>query len=267
VAIHYRTIGFVFKKEDRFEADRAFAVFTYDFGRLEIVARAIRKITSKLKAGIEIFSLSEIEFIQGKTHKTLTDAITIENFNNVTQDLNRLEISYRISEVLDNFIKGQEKDEDIWNLIIETFEKINSCSLLSVHCSLFYYYFLWNFLSVLGYQPELFKCALCQNKLNPYELYFSHKEGGIICKTCSIHQPAEKKDIKKITPMQTHSYPEQSRRINSDVVKILRLILKKDWQILSKLKIEPSSQKLLKEISDNYYFHLLSSLSFNENLS
>src|SRR3989344_7846047 len=111
MAVYYRTQGIIFKKQDRFEADRVFSIFTYDFGKLEIIARAIRKITSKLRGGIEIFSLSEIEFIQGKNRKTLTDTIAIEKFSNIIKDPDRLEISYKIGDILDNFIKGQEKDK------------------------------------------------------------------------------------------------------------------------------------------------------------
>ena len=103
----------------------------------------------------------------------------------------------------------------------------------------------WNFISVLGYGPELSKCAVCGQKLNPYGLYFSNKEGGIICRDCYL--------LKK-----------DGFEVKSDVVKILRLILKKDWNILSKLKIENSTQKLLIETSDSYYNYLLHSYSFKK---
>ncbi|MBU4204806.1 recombination protein O N-terminal domain-containing protein [Patescibacteria group bacterium] len=73
MALHYRTIGFVLKKNDIGEADRIFTVFTLDFGKVKISGKAIRKIASKLKGGIDVISLSEIEFIQGKAYKTLTD--------------------------------------------------------------------------------------------------------------------------------------------------------------------------------------------------
>ncbi|MBI3337646.1 MAG: DNA repair protein RecO [Candidatus Staskawiczbacteria bacterium] len=240
MAIYYKTQGFIFKKKDIFEADRVFSVFTYDFGRLEIVGRAIRKITSKLRGGIEIFSLSEIEFIQGKNRKTLTDTIAIERFNNIIKDPNKLEISYKISEVLDNFIKGQEKDEDIFILLNETLGKLNNHKLQTPIIQLIYYYFLWNFLSVIGYHPEIQNCVICRLKLNPHSLYFSNKNGGVICKNCSGS------DI-------------EFKEINSDTVKILRLILKKDWKILSKLKVDIFSQNLFGEISDNYLKYNLTS--------
>jgi DNA repair protein RecO (recombination protein O) len=240
----YQTKGFIFKKDDRLEADRLFSVFTEDFGRIEILGRAIRKIASKLRGGIEVFSLSKIEFIQGKNYKTLTDAILIKKFSNIANDPGKTEIANKIINVLSNLINGQEKDEQIWNLLAETFEKINNCSMSVSRCSLIYYYFLWDFLSVLGYLPETYKCAACRGELNSKDLYFSNKEGGAICKDC------------------LDSY-NNVQKINQDAVKILRIILKKDWKILSKLKIDDFSYDLFKKISDDYYRYLLSCHSFN----
>jgi DNA repair protein RecO (recombination protein O) len=246
----YKTRAFVFKKSDINESDRMFSVFTDDFGRLDIFAKAIRKITSKLRNGIDVFFLSEIEFIQGKNKKTLTDAIVIKKFSNIAQDLEKLKIVNQIGEILDNFIKGEEKDGEIFSLINETFIKLNNFQLghplgLS-NFQFLYYYFLWNALSLLGYHSEVYLCASCHEKLIPYDIYFSSEEGGVICKKCS----SKNKFVQKI---------------NSDIVKILRLIFKKDWDTLSRLKIEQGSQKFLKDISDNYYSYILSSNSFKNN--
>ncbi len=124
--VHHRTSGFILKKVDRRETDQLLTIYTKDFGKLEILAKAVRKIFSKLKSGAEIFYLSEIEFIQGKTRKTLTDAILIEKFENLRKDLKRIKIAYKISEFLDNLISGQEPDEKIWRLLLETFNKLNT---------------------------------------------------------------------------------------------------------------------------------------------
>ncbi len=123
--VHYRTKGFVFKKVDRGESAQLFSVYTKDFGKLKILGRGIRKISSKLRSGIETFYLSNIEFIQGKSYKTLTDAVVIEKFKDLREDLEKLNIAYRISGILDDFIKGEEKDKKIWDLLIEVFNKLN----------------------------------------------------------------------------------------------------------------------------------------------
>lgn len=240
--IHYRTQGFILKRVNRGGADRIFTVFTKDFGRLEILGKAIRKIKSKLRGGMEIFYLSEIEFIQGKTYKTLTDAILIDSFPNLRKDLQGLSIAYRISEVLDNLIKGQEPDEEIWQLLKETFQKLDNKRLTINNQQLIYYYFLWNLLSILGYQPEFYKCSLCKRKLTPQKLYFSLKERGLICQNCFKKLKLDK---------------EQNKAVDPETVKILRLVLEKKWFILSKLKISQTHLNSIKNISDYYLSFIL----------
>jgi DNA repair protein RecO (recombination protein O) len=243
--IHYRTQGIIIKKEAQGEVDQLFTIYTKDFGKLEILGKAIRKISSKLRSGAELFYLSEIEFIQGKTYKTLTDAILIEKFENLRNDLKKLSIAYKISEVFDSLIKGQEPDETIWKLLNETFDRLNhwkienSLKIENWKLEIIYYYFLWNLFSILGYQPELYQCSFCQKKLVPERLYFSPKEGGVICQHCS-------------------SKLKSKEEINPEVVKILRIILKRNWSILKKLKIDFKTEKLLKGISDFYFSYIQS---------
>jgi len=231
MAVHYRTQGFLLKKTDLRETDQLFTIYTKDFGKLEILGKAIRKIKSKLRSGAELFYLSETEFIQGKTHKTLTDAITIEKFKNTRNDLERLKIAYQIAGVADNLIKGQEKDETIFNLLNETFDKLNNLQLTTCNLQLIYFYFIWNLLSILGYQIDLYNCAFCQKKLVPEKLFFEPEE-GIICSKCF-----EGAGDKEISP---------------EVIKILRLFQKNDWDTLLKLKIDNIYWKSLETISENY---------------
>jgi len=228
----HRTRGFIFKKEERGDADRIFSVFTDDFGRLDIFAKAIRKATSKLRSGIDVFFMSEIEFVRGKKRKTLTDALIIKKFNNIYQDGERFKVANGISNILDNFIRGEEKDKEIFNLLDEAFLKLDSKELKAKEYALVYYYFLWNVLSSLGYRSEVKKCAGCEDKLIPSDIYFSGEEGGVICKRCL-------------------SKDKFAQKINPDIVKILRIILSKDWDTLSRLKIDSFSKKMLSEVSQN----------------
>ncbi len=229
MAFRYRTKGFIFKKEDRSEADRLFSVFTEDFGRVEVLGKGIRKINSKLRGGIEIFSFSEIEFIQGKNRKTLTDATTLDKFYGVGNS-EKLKVGYHISRVLSHFIRGEEQDKKILDLVKNTFSELNKTESYF----LLYYYFFWNFIAALGHAPELSNCASCHQKLKPHNLYFSNKDGGVICKNCA----ALKKEMEIIS---------------IDTIKLLRLILGNKWRDIIEIEnkkrnsgiIEISFKKLL----------------------
>ena len=230
--------------------DRRFIIYTYDFGKLEILAKSERKINSKLRAGLELFYLSEIEFIQGKTYKILTDAVLIESFQNIRNQLDRLEIAFKISEILDRFLDLEQKDRKIWNLLSKTFNRLNNLKLLEIKNSLeiknwqleiIYYYFLWNFLAFLGYQPELYYCSICQNKLVPEKLYFSCADGGIVCNQC----------LEKINSPKVEA-------IDPETVKVLRFILREKWEVVKRLEIKEKNKENLKSIS-NYYVSELQS--------
>lgn len=231
--VHYKSQAIIFKKEDRGEADQLFAVYTKDFGKLEIFGKAIRKISSKLRSGAEVFYLLEIEFIQAKIRKTLTDAVLIEKFRNLRKDLKKFKIACQISEITDNLISGQEPDIKIWDLLIEVFKKLNNLQFPTDNLPLIYHYFLWSFLFILGYRLELYNCSVCRKKIAPVKIYFNVKAGGLICQNCSKRY-------------------QNSKEIKPETVKILRIIFKKNWKFLPKIKIKQDHLKSLESISKNY---------------
>ena len=225
----HRTEALFLKKTNQGEANQVFTVYTKDFGKLEVTAKAIRKIKSKLNSGAEIFYYSEIEFIQGKVRKILTDAVLIKKFR---KDLPQLQIAYQVTQTLDDLVKGEEKDARIWNLIKETLAKMEESS------EIIYYYFFWNLLVILGYQPEVWHCVVCQKKLIPDDLYFSSVKGGAICSNCFAQQ-------------------RSGKEISPEIIKILRIFFEKNWTILSKLKIDNQYKRSLAVLSEDYFIHIL----------
>lgn len=236
--LNYRSRGIIIKKENRGESDRLFTVYTKNFGKLEIFGKAIRKISSKLRSAADIFYLSELEFIQAKNRKTLTDAIIIEKFENLKGDLGRWEIACRISKILEDFVRGQEPDAKAWELLAFSFRKLNGPQKKSEDPSLVYYYFFWNFFSLLGYSPELYSCALCRRRITPQNMYFDSRSGGLVCADC-------------------HGGVKKGKEIKTETVKLLRVILKRNWEILSRIKIKKDDLRQIELVSKNYYSCIL----------
>ncbi len=219
MATHYRTQGYVLKKNDLREADQVFTVYTKDFGKIKVLGKAIRKIKSKLRSGIDLFYLSEIEFIQGKNYKTLTDAVVLNKFKNIREDL---ESVGKITDSLDSLLE-EHPDEHIWDLLTEVFERLNN--------KIVYHYFVWNLASILGYHIDLYNCVVCQKKLAPNKLHFSPDQGGIICSDC-------------------YDRAERKVEVSSEAIKILRIFFKKDWNLLLRLKIKESHLEELDSVTE-----------------
>lgn len=159
MVVYYRTQGIILGKQDVLEADRVFTIFTKDFGKLKLWAVSERKIISKLRGGLELFYLSEIEFIQGRARKTITDAVPLCRYPILRGDLERLRIMYRFAEITDELTGGQEQDEKIWILLQEVLVVLNRPLLRARDVETLAYYFLWNLLSLLGYSPSLDEIA------------------------------------------------------------------------------------------------------------
>lgn len=236
MAIHYRSQGIIFQKKDVGEADRLFSIYTRDFGRLDLLARAERKIKSKLRGGLELFYLSEVEFIQGKTYKTLTDTILIDSYQGLRKSLEKLAEAHKISNILDRLMKEEESDGNIWELVLEAFGSLDSWREDKENWKLVYYYLLWNLLSFLGYQPELYQCPECQKKISSGKIFFSLGKGGLICEQCR---------------------GESAKEIKANTLKIIRLFLEKDIKTIKRLKFEEEDLDSLKRVSRHYLSGIL----------
>lgn len=233
--VHYRGQGYVLKKENANEADQIFSIYTKDFGKIKVLARASRRLNSKLRSFVQIFYLAEIEFIQGKRTKTLTDAILIEKFDNIKKSLLKLRLAYNFSRTFNVLIRDQEADDRLWRLLDKFFHILDSEKEVPAKLEIFYYYFFWNFLDILGYRPELKSCVFCRQRPAPDRFFWISCEGGLICKKC-LNRVKARVD-----------------KIDIQTLKILRIILGHGWEVSRRLKIEPEMMPGLKTISKKYF--------------
>jgi len=121
----YKTQGIIIKRNNSGEFDRLLTVYTQDFGKILVRAKAVRKSQSKLKGHLELFLQSHFLIAPGKNLDIITGAETIERFSELHQRLPSLAAAYYLSEIIDKTIAGPEKDENIWHLILSNFQGLN----------------------------------------------------------------------------------------------------------------------------------------------
>lgn len=235
-----RSLGFVFKKKESAEADVIFSVFSKDFGRIELLARGIRKMGAKLRSQIELFSISEVEFIEGKYHKVLVGATLKENFKKIKKNLKKLNFAFTLSEILDSMIRGPEKDERIFHFLVETFSRLSVTSKEEIVLLAFF----WKLVAFLGYSLELNQCQRCQE--TPKRFYINFDRGSLICEKCQ-------KDGK------------MSEGISASGVKILKLLKKESFDFLERLAIKKEVLDEILSLSFRYY-QFLTENNENQNL-
>jgi len=122
----YKTQGIIIKNSNLGEFDRLITVYSKDFGKLAIKGKAVRKNQAKLKGHLELFLYSHLMVAPGRGWDIITSAETIKSFSSLHQNLPALFAAAYFSELIDKLIVGPEKDENIWQLVLNSFEHLEA---------------------------------------------------------------------------------------------------------------------------------------------
>lgn len=146
------TKGMVLRRTNYGEADRILAVLTPDQGKLSLMARGVRKARSKLAGGIELFSINQITFLQGRGEvSTLISSRLERHFSSVVKDLARTRLGYDFLKLIDKNTE-QEPEVGYFELLTRGFEALDQTSL---PLDIIKIYFEANLLKLAGHAPNL----------------------------------------------------------------------------------------------------------------
>lgn len=107
------------------EADRVLTVLTPESGRLSMLAKGVRKQKSKLAGGIELFSESEITYIDGRSEmKTIVGTRLNVHFDKIVKDVNKTMLAYDLLQTMyDNTQHGVE--EGTYGILYKSLHYLN----------------------------------------------------------------------------------------------------------------------------------------------
>ncbi len=166
------TEGIVLEQKDFKENDRVLSVFTKDYGIIKVLARGIRKSTSKLSSQIDLFSFVEISFVLGSGYKVLSGAYLKDGFFNLKQDLKKQKLAKDISSLLVKYFPKNEKEEDVFEILKKAFFYISKNNFKDADAKYFFVYFQYKVLESLGYEPEEAFIKNIVSKKNVKEEFF-----------------------------------------------------------------------------------------------
>ncbi len=227
----YKASGIIIARRNFFEADRIITVLTKFRGKLNILAKGVRKHLSKNAGAIEMFVVCDLMFAEGRNFDILASAQIIKSFKKIRDSLSKTAIAYKISELTDLILKDEQEHADVYNLINRVFEYLNKTKLKTNN--IIFEYFAINAISMAGFEPQLSSCVECGGRLLEKGNYFSPIKGGILCLKCSY---SDKIIIE----------------VNSNQIKLLRIFLKKDIAYLKKIKISSKDVQNVKKTIDLY---------------
>ncbi|MFH0863627.1 MAG: DNA repair protein RecO [Candidatus Gottesmanbacteria bacterium] len=148
----YKTEGIILKRSNFGEADRLLTIFTKHYGKIHVRAPGARKTLSRKAAHLEVFNLSTIFLVQGKTLDILTEAQTISNFGNLKKELQKIATAYYMCELVDGLCPERQENREVFELLTE---KLTNLEIINISSPIntreqYSNQLLW----ILGYLPR-----------------------------------------------------------------------------------------------------------------
>ncbi|HSW85079.1 MAG TPA: DNA repair protein RecO [Candidatus Saccharimonadales bacterium] len=146
------TEGIVLNRTDYGEADRIITLLTPTFGKVRLIARAVRGPKSKLAGGIELFSVSEITFIEGRGEiGTLISSRLKQHFGKIVNEIERVQLGYQLIKLL-NRTTEDHTEPAYFELLEQTFLALDNSI---IKAELIRLWFVAQLLKIAGHSPNL----------------------------------------------------------------------------------------------------------------
>lgn len=224
----FKTQAFVLRSRPWREADRLYDLFTPTEGLVSAVLKSAAKAGNKLSGHLLPFAKVRIMIGRGRMdHVAGVDIV--RNYENIRSNLRNLFLASLVSELFLEADHGGQKAAE-FRLLEEVLDLLDDDSLSADTKVLLVRIFLWKFLAVAGWQPELRTCLLCREVVVDSGKYVPGR--GIICRR-HISQGAM--DLSK------------------DMLGFLRLIIRADWPALANVSLDEKLNREWLKLSKLFY--------------
>jgi DNA repair protein RecO (recombination protein O) len=175
----YSCRGVVLRRRNLGEADSIFTIYTEPLGKIDAVARGVRKLRSKMRGHLEPLSLVDLLVARGRSLDVITQAATADAVLGLRDDLDRGASGMYCAELVDRFVAEHATGAGVLDLLLETLAELAAGGPAQLIRR-----FELELLAVSGYEVQLDGCAICSASLPAEDTLFSSTSGGLICRQC-----------------------------------------------------------------------------------
>jgi DNA repair protein RecO (recombination protein O) len=235
----YRTHALILRRHDYRDADRIVRVFTPGMGKLELIAKGVRKLSSRKAGHLELFTHANLLIAQGRTWDVITEAETVEGFHSLRLSLEQISRAGYLCELIDAFSESDDESAAVWDLLLLGLRALDGDGEVAANDpNVLLRWFELQLLSLSGFQPEFFTCIECGEEVKPVVNYLSITEGGVVCPQCRQAHP-------------------EAEAVEPDVLKVLRYLQSRPWDAVRGLTVR---DMIMRRIDNILYRYLLTVL-------
>ena len=170
-----KTSAIVLRRTNYSEADRILQLLTPE-GRVNAMAKGVRKEKSRLAGGIELFSICEVSISKGRGELgVLTSARLTHFFSHIMEDYDRMQFAYSAIKLIS--VASESTDVSDWfDLLAELFVGLDKNS---VNFELTESWFYLHYAALTGYELSLWKDCEGNEIVEDFKYQYDNNEKGL----------------------------------------------------------------------------------------
>ena len=177
----YKSPASVLRQRRLGETDKIITLYTADYGKVDAVAKGVRRVKSRLAGNVEPLSHGSFLLARGRNLDIITQVQSIESFQPLHDDLGRLSHALYAAELLDRATEERSENFALYRLLLDTLRRLTERDDLERTLR----YYEMAVLGQLGYQPELQQCVVCGAEIARGEVVrWAGNLGGVVCSSC-----------------------------------------------------------------------------------
>jgi len=183
------TNAIVVRRADYRENDRMITLFSPTMGRIDALCRGCRRQKSPLMAASELFCAGEYVIYQTSERATVVSCQVEDTYYGLRSDYERLSHGMYALELCAAAIQPAQENERLFMLLLRTLAHLCYGDVQPRRVTAV---FLMGMTSLLGFRPQVGRCARCgtpvlQNRTGDDLIIgaFSPEQGGVLCPGCS----------------------------------------------------------------------------------
>jgi len=170
------------------ESSRILTILTPEHGKLTVSARGAVRQKSRVTASVQPLAFSDMTFSKIRDRYILTESQIIEQFDELSLDLERFALAVYFAELLESLSDEDSPGSELLSLGLNALHML--CKPNERPNELIKAAFELRVMCLSGYTPMLDSCSSCGVSLNSEtaansEVHIDLYGGGVYCKSCS----------------------------------------------------------------------------------
>lgn len=121
----FKAEGIILKRRNLGEADRILTVFTYQKGKISVLAKGVRRITSRRAGNVELLNRVSLYLHQAKTFLILTEASSLDTYPKLKEDLTLSTYAFHIIEIVDKLTAENDENRIVYEDLVNVLQRLS----------------------------------------------------------------------------------------------------------------------------------------------